>query len=263
MCGKDRVARLRRWAGIEARRKRKFRLAYKARNTTPVPPNLLRWPFKAGHPDQIWVTDVTFIPTRSGWLYLAALIDLHTCLVVGWSMKDRPNQELVNEAVDDGGRTTPPQTGTHSPQCKLSACQACVILFSHNVETMPRHPRVHVEGLLYHVIARGNNGQISICQQSDYRHSDRAPALPVLCLYLCLDVEPLPFIVGSSSLPDSAHSAIATHRLRAAVAFAHGARPFRCRALPAAAEPCLSAWPSLGIDRQRTVKRCSDVEIAD
>src|SRR6185295_17146763 len=80
-------------------RKRKFRLAYQARNTAPVPPNLLRWPFTAAYPDQIWVTDVTFIPTRSGWLYLAVMIDLHTRLVVGWSMKDRPNQELANEAL--------------------------------------------------------------------------------------------------------------------------------------------------------------------
>ena len=99
VCGKHRVARLRRQAGIEARRKRKFRLAYKARNTAPAPPNLLRWPFKADHPDQIWMTDVTFIPTRSGWLYLAVLIDLYTRLAVGWSMKERPNQELVNEAL--------------------------------------------------------------------------------------------------------------------------------------------------------------------
>ena len=45
------------------------------------------------------MTDVTFIPTRSGWLYLAVMIDLHTRLVVGWSMKDRPNQELANEAL--------------------------------------------------------------------------------------------------------------------------------------------------------------------
>ena len=99
VCGKHRVARLRRQAGIEARRKRKFRLAYKSRNTAPAALNLLRWPFKAEYPDQIWVTDVTFIPTRSGWLYLAAMIDLHTRVVVGWSMKDRPNQELVNEAL--------------------------------------------------------------------------------------------------------------------------------------------------------------------
>ena len=89
------------WAsgGIEVRRKCKFRLAHKARNTTPAPPNLLRWPFKADHPDQIWVIDVTFIPTRSGWLYLAVLIDLYTRLAVGWSMKERPNQELVNEPL--------------------------------------------------------------------------------------------------------------------------------------------------------------------
>jgi putative transposase len=99
VCGKHRVARLRRAAGIEARRKRKFRLAHQARNTAPVPPNLLRWPFTAAYPDQIWVTDITFIPTRSGWLYLAVMIDLHTRLVVGWSMKDRPNQELANEAL--------------------------------------------------------------------------------------------------------------------------------------------------------------------
>lgn len=99
MCGKHRVARLRRQAGIEARRKRKFRLAYQARHTAPAPANLLCWPFKASYPDQIWVTDVTFIPTRSGWLYLAVMIDLYTRIVVGWSMKDRPNQELVNEAL--------------------------------------------------------------------------------------------------------------------------------------------------------------------
>ncbi len=45
------------------------------------------------------MADVTFIPTRAGWLYLAVLIDLYTRLIVGWSMKDRPNQELVNEAL--------------------------------------------------------------------------------------------------------------------------------------------------------------------
>ena len=98
-CGKHRVARLRRLAGIEARRKRKFRLAYRSRNHTPVPPNLLKWPFQATHADEIWMADVTFIPTRAGWLYLAVLIDLYTRLVVGWSMKDRPNQELVNGAL--------------------------------------------------------------------------------------------------------------------------------------------------------------------
>lgn len=98
-CGKHRAARLRRLAAIEARRKKKFRLAYRSRNSAPPAPNLLKWPFTALYPDQIWVTDVTFVATRSGWLYLAVMIDLHTRLVVGWSMKDRPNQELANEAL--------------------------------------------------------------------------------------------------------------------------------------------------------------------
>jgi transposase InsO family protein len=98
-CGKNRVARLRSLAGIEARRKRKFRLAYQSQNPIVPAPNLLRAPFQAATADRVWVGDVTFIPTRAGWLYLAVLIDLYSRLVVGWSMKDRPNQELVNEAL--------------------------------------------------------------------------------------------------------------------------------------------------------------------
>ena len=73
VCGKHRVARLRRLAVIEARRKRKFRLAYQARNSAPAAPNLLKWPFHAAHADQIWMADVTFIRTREGWLYPSGL----------------------------------------------------------------------------------------------------------------------------------------------------------------------------------------------
>jgi transposase InsO family protein len=145
VCGKHRVARLRREAGIEARRKRKFRLAYQARNTAPAPPNLLRWPFKAAYPDQIWVTDVTFIPTRSGWLYLAVMIDLHTRLVVGWSMKDRPNQELVNEALMMAVEQRRPKSGLihHSDQG---------ILYSSGsyLELLKKH------GMLRSMSAKGN-----------------------------------------------------------------------------------------------------------
>ena len=123
-CGKHRVARLRRLAGIEARRKRKFRLAYRSRNHTPAPPNLLRWPFQATHADEIWMADVTFIPTRAGWLYLAVLIDLYSRLVVGWSMTDRPNQKLVNGALLMAIEQRKPKPGLihHSDQGILYAC---------------------------------------------------------------------------------------------------------------------------------------------
>ena len=98
-CGKHRVARLRRLAGIEARRMKRFRLAYQARQSAPPAPNLLKAPFGAARPDQIWVADITFISTRSGWLYLAVIVDLCSRVVAGWSMKERPTQELVSEAL--------------------------------------------------------------------------------------------------------------------------------------------------------------------
>ena len=117
-CGKHRVARLRRLAAIEARRKRKFRVAYQARHNAPPAPNLVKWPFHADHPDRIWMADVTFIPTRQGWLYLAVLIDLFSRLIVGWAMKDRPNQELVNEALLMAAEQRAPEPGLihHSDQ---------------------------------------------------------------------------------------------------------------------------------------------------
>ncbi len=131
-CGKHRAARLRRLAAIEARRKRKFRLAYRARNSAPAAPNLLKWPFQAAHPDEIWMVDVTFIPTRAGWLYLAVLIDLHTRLIVGWSMKDRPNQELVNEALLMAVEQRWPKPGLihHSDQGTLYSSRSYVELLN-------------------------------------------------------------------------------------------------------------------------------------
>jgi len=132
ICGKHRVARLRRLAAIEARRKRKFRLAYRARHSAPPAPNLLKWPFRAAHRDEIWMADVTFIPTRAGWLYLAVLIDLYTRLIVGWSMKDRPNQELVNEALLMAVEQRRPKPGLihHSDQGILYASGSYVALLN-------------------------------------------------------------------------------------------------------------------------------------
>ena len=67
VCAKHRVARLRRQAGSRGAAQVQISIGHKARNTTPAPPNLLRWPFKADHPDQIWVTDVlSSRPARGG-----------------------------------------------------------------------------------------------------------------------------------------------------------------------------------------------------
>lgn len=99
-CGKHRVARLRKEAGIEAQRKRRFRLTVENHGTAPAAPNLLQRDFAATEPDRVWVGDMTVIRTRVGYLYLAVLLDLYARRVVGWSMSDKPDQALILGALD-------------------------------------------------------------------------------------------------------------------------------------------------------------------
>lgn len=98
-CGRHRVARLRRAHGIEAKRMRRFRAACAARNNAPAAPNLLDQDFQVSQPDRVWAGDITFVPTRRGWLYLATVLDLYSRRVIGWSMSDRINQQLVIDAL--------------------------------------------------------------------------------------------------------------------------------------------------------------------
>lgn len=89
-CGKHRVARLRRRAGIEARRKRRFRVIVEHHHTAPAAPNLVKRQFHTSQPDRIWVGDMTFIRTRAGFLHVAVLIDLYSRRVVGSAMGAQP-----------------------------------------------------------------------------------------------------------------------------------------------------------------------------
>lgn len=99
-CGRHRVARLMRFNGIVAA------LRPRRRPVTTQPaagarawPNLLRQDFHAEKPNQKWVADITYIETREGWLYLAALVDLCSRSVVGWSMGEDPKTTLVEDAL--------------------------------------------------------------------------------------------------------------------------------------------------------------------
>lgn len=98
-CGRHRVRRLRRLHGIEARRMRRFRAAYQARNTEPPAPNHLDRQFAVAVPNRVWAGDITFIATRRGWLYLAVLLDLYSRRIIGWAMSARPDSQLVLEAL--------------------------------------------------------------------------------------------------------------------------------------------------------------------
>lgn len=98
-CGRDRVARLRRAANIETKRRKRFKTTTHSKYTLWIAPNHLQRNFSVHQPNLVWVGDVTFIPTREGWLYLAVMIDLYSRKVVGWSMSDRNNLKLVTAAL--------------------------------------------------------------------------------------------------------------------------------------------------------------------
>lgn len=117
-CGRHRVARLRRLDGLTAKRVRRFRLAYAARNSEPPAPNLLNRDFTTTKPNRVWVTDITFVPTRRGWLYVATMMDLFSRRVVGWAMSQRIDQRLVVNALHMAIRQRRPQHGliVHSDQ---------------------------------------------------------------------------------------------------------------------------------------------------
>lgn len=92
VCGKHRVARLRRQAGIEAKRRQRQRITIEHHKTPAAAPDLLQRRFRAGLPNRVWAGDMTFIRTREGWLHLAVLLDLYSRKVVGWAMHERPGQ---------------------------------------------------------------------------------------------------------------------------------------------------------------------------
>ena len=98
-CNHKRVARLLRGAGWQAKRSRRYRVTTQANPAHPVAPNRLAQVFVATQPDQIWLSDITYIRTGQGWLYLAAILDLYTRRIVGWAMGKRLQADLTLKAL--------------------------------------------------------------------------------------------------------------------------------------------------------------------
>lgn len=99
LVSRQRVGRLMKRAGIESKVVKKFIVTTDSKSTTKPAPDRLRRSFATAEPNQAWVTDTTFIRTRKGWLFLATVLDLYSRKVVGWSMSDRNNTQLVSDAL--------------------------------------------------------------------------------------------------------------------------------------------------------------------
>jgi len=113
-CGKNRVAKLMSENRITARTKRKFKATTNSKHNYPVADNILNQDFSAAKPNQIWVADITYIPTDEGWLYLAAIVDLYQRKVVGWAMDSTMTKQLCIDALKQAiGRQKPPKGLIH------------------------------------------------------------------------------------------------------------------------------------------------------
>lgn len=96
---RKRVARLMREAGLRAKSKRKFRVTTRANSKRSVVPNVIGQAFGAERVNQKWASDITYVLTREGWLYLAVVMDLYSRKVVGWAMSDRMTDDLAVRAL--------------------------------------------------------------------------------------------------------------------------------------------------------------------
>jgi putative transposase len=122
---RKRVARIMRQEGLVARRRRRFVCTTDSRHGFQIAPNVVARNFEPAEPNQVWATDITYIPTQKGWLYLAVVLDLFSRKVVGWSMQAYQDRRLTLAALDmaiDARRPAPGALVHHSDRGVQYAC---------------------------------------------------------------------------------------------------------------------------------------------
>ncbi len=111
LCNEKRVARLMREAGIKAATQRKFKVTTNSKHDLPIAPNLVNQQFYAAGPNQLWLSDITYIHTKEGWLYLSAILDVFSRQIIGWHLSKRMTKELVISALQKALFTRKPAPG--------------------------------------------------------------------------------------------------------------------------------------------------------
>jgi putative transposase len=109
---RKRVARLMVEAGIHGQRKRRFRVTTDSRHPHPIAPNLLARDFTTSEPNRAWASDITYVWTWQGWLYLAVVLDLYSRRIVGWALDSRIDTALALDALRMALRTRRPGPGS-------------------------------------------------------------------------------------------------------------------------------------------------------
>lgn len=111
VAGRDRITRLRRELGLRCKQKRKFKATTNSNHDLPIADNLLNQNFAPTRPNEAWVTDITYVATGEGWLYVAGIKDVFTCELVGYAMGERMTQQLTAQALWRAVRNKRPAPG--------------------------------------------------------------------------------------------------------------------------------------------------------
>jgi putative transposase len=106
-----RLKRIRRKLGLRCKQKRKFKATTDSKHKLPVAENLLSQEFKVYAPDRVWLSDITYVPTDEGWLYLAGHKDLFNGEIVGYAMGERLSKNLVSQSLLQALSTRKPEKG--------------------------------------------------------------------------------------------------------------------------------------------------------
>jgi transposase InsO family protein len=137
LCSRKRIARLMRKQNISARRKRRQAKKTDSNHSSPIAPNLLKRDFTADAPNKKWMTDMTFIATNEGWLYLAGVIDGYSRRLIGWAMGSEHDAKLVKQALQMALTMRQPGAGLlhHSDQGSEYASKSYQeILHQHHIQ---------------------------------------------------------------------------------------------------------------------------------
>jgi putative transposase len=144
-CGVNRIAKLMRQAGLKGRPRRRARRSLQAQATFPFAKNLLKQQFHAARPNEVWSSDISYIQTRQGFVYLAIVLDLYSRKIVGWAMDSSITRHLAIEALEMAIDMRKPAPGLihHSDRGVQYYCDDYRLLLERN-------------GILCSMSARGN-----------------------------------------------------------------------------------------------------------
>src|SRR5699024_9777274 len=105
------VSRIMQENGLRSKTVKKYKATTNSKHHYPIYPNLLNQQFYASRPGTVWVSDITYVWTREGWLYLATVMDLYSRRIIGWEMSHRMTQDLTIHALQRAINHLPPQPG--------------------------------------------------------------------------------------------------------------------------------------------------------